>query len=119
MDNIYISIYLYQDTIHIFKSVIKALNNPKYIRLLIHETGNSLLLESYDKKSLTSFKTPDRLNDDKSNMRIYSKKLCDILTELMGWNKNQTYRIPGIVLKNKGNVIFDLTKANCLTINEE
>ena len=116
MDNIYISIDLNYDTLRIFKSAIKEMNTPKYVRLLIHEDGKSIMLEPYDRKTLTSFKVPKQLYDERSSMRIYSKKLCEIIAHLCGWNSNQTYRVPGKLFKKQGIVLFDLTKAICMTI---
>lgn len=114
----YISVYLYDDAIHIFKSTIKKLQNPKFVRFLVHENGKSLIMEPYDSKTQTSFKVPPGLFDGNKSMRVYSKKFCTALSQMQGWNNRDTYRIPGRVFQTQRIVMFDLTQAVQLSHNE-
>lgn len=107
----YISVYLYDDTVHIFKSTLKKMQCPKFIRFLVHENGKSLIMEPYDRKTQTSFKVPSGLFDGDKSMRVYSKKFCAALSQMQGWNNRDTYRIPGKVFRSQRIVMFDLTQA--------
>ena len=112
MDNgTYISVYLYDNTVHIYKSAIKEMQNPKFIRFLVHEDGKSLIMQPYDRKTQTSFKVPSGLFDGNKSMRVYSKKFCKALSQMQGWNNDDTYRVPGKVYRSQRIVMFDLTQA--------
>ena len=59
------TVYLKSNTIHVFKSAIRSIGNPNYVRLFIHEDGKTILMKSYDKKSQISIKVPRNLSDEK------------------------------------------------------
>ena len=109
------TVYLKSNTIHVFKSAIRSIGNPNYVRLFIHEDGKTILMKSYDKKSQISIKVPRNLSDEKNNMRIHSKSFCYALAKSQGWDWQYSYRVPGIANKEQGIVIFDLTKAEIIS----
>lgn len=112
MDNtVYISFYLKNDTVYVFRDVIRILNNPKFVHILIRSDGKFLLLKACDKKSFNSFRVPRNLYNEKGCMRVYSRRFCKLMADRLKWNTNKSYRIPGKIISNLQGVIFDLTEA--------
>lgn len=111
----YISFYNKRGTIRIFKKTIRLLGSPKFIRFRIHHEKQMLLLEPYGKIAFTSFRVPQNLNDDNGKLDIYSKSFTQLISKVMGWNVNQSYRVVGEIDEIKKNVIFDLTRAEIIT----
>lgn len=46
-----------------------------------------------------------------SSMEIHSQKLCMVIAGIHGWDLSRSYRVPGIVLKDKRAAVYYLTKA--------
>lgn len=107
----FISFYGKTGNIRIFKKAVRAIGLPKFIRFRINEDATSLLLEPFDRISLTSFRVPANLNDEVGNMDVYSKSLIDLLSQRLGWELGRSYRVPGKVLPQQGVVLYDLTQA--------
>ena len=110
----YISFYNKRGTIRIFKKTIRLLGSPKFIRFQIHHEKQMLLLEPYGKITFTSFRVPQNLNDDNGKLDIYSKSFTHLISKVMGWDANQSYRVIGETDEIKKNVIFDLTRAEII-----
>lgn len=111
--NTFISVRLTSGSIRIFKEVIRMMNNPKFIRLSVNESGKRMAVEPYHRKTFTSFAIPRNLYASNGAMVIYSKPLCSLLYSGLNWNPNKLYRIPGILLKEQETAVFDLTNAVC------
>lgn len=113
----HISVYSKSGCIHVFKKAIRVIGMPKFIRFRINPDATSLLLEPFDRITLTSFRVPANLNDEESNMEVYSKALIYELTQRLCWEIGRSYRVPGKVLRSQGVVLYDLTKAEMI-LNE-
>lgn len=110
-----ISVYLASNTIRIFKSTIRFLDTPKYIRFRVNDDGTSMLVEPYDKKSFISFKIPKNIFDSKGSMEVHSKAFCRLLASMVNWDTDYSYRITGrLINKPKKLAIFDLTSAEVI-----
>ena len=110
-----ISFYLANNTIRIFKSTIRFMGEPKFIRFRISEDRKSMILEPYHKKTFTSFKIPKNLFDYGGSMQVHSKAFCSLLATQLNWNAECSYRIVGGLLhKPKQMAIFDLTSAEVI-----
>lgn len=107
----YITFYLYSNAIRIFKKTIRGLSSPKFIRFRVNPDGTSMLLEEYDRITLTSFRIPKNIEDTDGNMTVYSKAFCRLMAYKQGWNVEKSYRVPGKVMQHQKVVVFDLTKA--------
>ncbi len=107
----FISFYGKTGNIRIFKSAVRAIGLPKFIRFRINDKTASLLLEPFDRITLTSFRVPSNLNNDVGNMDVYSKSLIDLLSQRLGWKRGRSYRVPGKVLTRQGVVLYDLKQA--------
>ena len=99
-------------TVRISRNLIKALNDPNYVRLLIDRdlhkaaiqpakiTDRSRMKVPYDNKNIFSF-------------LVYSKALTESLSNLMGWDQKSTYRINGELIDDdiKKMIVFNLNDA--------
>ena len=47
----YLSFYLSTSRLHIFSKTIIEIGNPKFIRFLVKEDGQSMIMEAYHKKT--------------------------------------------------------------------
>ncbi len=114
-DTTYISFYNSSWRIRIFKKTIRLLGSPKFFRFRIHEDGRSMLLEPFDRITLTSFRVPKNIDDEHGSLEIHSKPMTTILAKRMGWDMKRSYRIPGKVYQSQKVVVFDLTQASIIT----
>ena len=110
-DVAYVSFYMRSNTIRIFKSTIRAMGTPKFIRLRIHETEGTMIIEPYDRITFSSFRVPFPLNDSKEGMDIHSKRFIRIVAAPMRWDMERTYRVAGELYKEQRIVKFDLEQA--------
>lgn len=107
----YISFYLKSNTIRIFKKTIRGLGMPKFIRFRVNPEGTSMLLEEFDRITLTSFRIPKNIDDIDGSMEVHSKPFSRIMAFKQGWDVEKSYRIPGKVIKHQKVAVFDLTQA--------
>ena len=107
----YISFYLKSNTIRIFKKTIRGLGMPKFIRFRVNPEGTSMLLEEYDRITLTSFRIPKNIDDVEGSMEVHSKAFSRLMAFKQGWDVERSYRIPGKVIKHQKVAVFDLTQA--------
>ncbi len=84
---------------------------PKFIRFRINEDATALLLEPFDRITLTSFRVSVKLDDDEGKMEVYSKPFVRGLSQQLGWENGKSYRVPGKVLTQQGVVLYDLKQA--------
>lgn len=106
----FISFYLQTFRIHVFNKAIIQIGNPKYIRFRVHKDGQSILMEAYDKRNFHSHRVPKK-RVEKGGMEINSMPLCRLLINRFGWDKDQSYRIPGKTYPQQKVAVFDLTAA--------
>lgn len=100
----------------IFKSVISALGNPDYIRMLINPEEKVVIVQICDKRERNVIEVPRNLNKDGVSFGINSVALLESMTKLMGWSKSLTYRAKGELQIESGFVVFFLEKAE--VVNE-
>lgn len=114
-DTTYISFYLKSNTIRIFKKAIRGLGLPQFIRFRVNSEGTSMVLEKYDRITLTSFRIPKNIEDVDGSMDVHSKPFCRLMAFKLGWDVEKSYRIPGRVIQHQKVVVFDLTQAVQIT----
>lgn len=107
----YISFYLSTSRIHIFRSTIKDIGNPKFVRFLVKEDGKSMIMEAYYKKDFQSHRVPKVSDNSRWEMEIRSLPLCTLIQNRLNWKAGQSYRIPGKTYSQQRLVVFDLTSA--------
>lgn len=106
----YLSFYLATYRIHIFSKAIIEIGNPKFIRFLVKEDGQSMIMEAYHKKDFQSHRVPKR-TEAKWEMEIRSYPLCRLLTNKLNWEEGKSYRIPGKTYPGQRLAVFDLSAA--------
>ena len=106
----YISFYLHTFRIHIFSKTITDIGNPQFIRFLIKEDGKSMAMEAYHKKDFQSHRVPKR-TDERWEMEVRSMPLCLLLKNRLGWDEDQSYRVPGKTYPSQKVAVFDLSAA--------
>lgn len=106
-----IAIYGRKPCVRIYKESIRAIGIPKFIRFRISEDATQLLLEPYDRITLTSFRLPSNFDDEDTKVEIYSTGLVRALCQRLGWLESSSHRVPGKVYEKQGVIVFDLTNA--------
>ena len=114
MVDICISFYLKAGRIHIFTETLRCIGNPKRICFMIAADGQSLLMRAYEKRDFKSHKVPQDVYGGQRSLEISSRKLCEILAGVHGWDPKYSYRVPGMILKDRHSVLFPLTKAKII-----
>lgn len=113
-DTICISICYCDGGIRLFKSTVRGLNTPPYVKIYVHKTKALLAITPDEERKFTTHKTPRNIYDENGRMVIYSKKLCVALYREMKWDKDKLYRVPGRIMKEGNVAYFDLNKAEAL-----
>ena len=108
------SFYLTTSRIHIFRSTIKEIGNPKFIRFLVKEDGPCMIVEAYHKKDFQSHRVPKETADGYREMEVRSLPLCSLLKNRLGWEDGKSYRIPGKTYPQQRLAMFDLTAAEMI-----
>lgn len=111
MNETFISFYPRSGAIRIFRSTVRALESPKFLRFRLNAEGSSMIMEPYGKSDFTSFRVPKTVFQGGEGMEIYSRRFVYGVARHCGWEHNLSYRIPGRFLPAQGIVLFDLTRA--------
>ncbi len=106
----FMSFYLTPYRIHVFSKTIQDIGNPKFIRFLVSEDGQSIIIEAYHTKDLRSHRVKEG-TDGCGGMEINSMPLCKLLINKLNWEEGQSYRIPGKSYPAQKLAVFDLTAA--------
>lgn len=112
-----ISFYFRNNTIHIFQDSIKSLGSPEFIRFRLSDDRRRMIMEPYDRKELTSFKTKLRTESNHS-MQLRGKRFCRVMLREMGWDSCKSYRIPGRLYTRQNLVLYNLEHAEEITHKE-
>ena len=106
-----ISFYLKSGTVRIYRDTMRAIGKPMFVRLRLHSRIPSLIVEPFDRITLTSFRVPQKLFKDNGAMQIHSKALCEMIANEMKWESERSYTITGHPYAEQKIVLFDLTQA--------
>lgn len=107
----YVSFYLSASKIHVYKKAITEIGNPRFVRFLMKEDGQSMIMESYHKKDFLSHRVPKPNPDKPWRLEISSMALCSLLKNRLNWEDGISYRIPGKIYGGQHLVVFDLSSA--------
>lgn len=119
MDETYVSFYLRQYRIRIFRQTIASIGNPRYIKFMVKEDGLSLILMPYDQKAFQSLRVQETASYNRWSMEISSKPLCLLISSCLGWDISRSYRVPGKVYARYPLVLLDLSKAYLIERGEK
>ena len=110
----FVSFYLTTSRIHIFRSTIKDIGNPKFIRFLVKEDGPSMIIEAYHKKDFQSHRVPKETATGYPEMEVRSLPLCYVLKNRLHREDGKSYRVPGKTYPQQRLAMFDLTAAEMI-----
>ena len=114
MNEIYVSFYMRDSCVRIFVDTLRGIGSPKYICFMIQEDDNSFAIIPYKKMDFVSHHVSSKVYEGSSVMRVFSKKLCNVMINMNHWNPDSSYRVPGVVLDNHEAAIFDLKQAEII-----
>ena len=107
----YISFYLSDSTIRIFKTTVRALGTPPFLQFLVHPNGQSMVMQPCGTRSFTTIRVSSNIYSDNGKTQVYSKGLCRLLANKLNWDINCSYRTPGRLIPHQKIVVFDLSQA--------
>lgn len=102
-----ISIDTQRGIVRIHRSILKILNDPVYVRLLIDKENCEAAIQAANSSDRDKIETPDF--NKPFRFQINSKALTESLANIVGWKQNAIYRLNGVFEDDY--VLFDLTKA--------
>lgn len=114
MNATHISFYLKAYRIHIFIEALRGIENPHRICFMLSKDGRSLAMLPYEKRDFKSHEISRKVYQGGRSFEISSYRLCSMLAELHSWNKERSYRAPGIIDVERRLVLFDLTNAKTI-----
>lgn len=93
------------------KGVVKSLDTPGYISLMINDEKKILAVMAADKEGTMTFKVPEGfLVEDNKAFRIYSKGFVHIIARMLSITDNDRLNIVGAYDEGMDAVVFDLNK---------
>ena len=103
--------------IRIFRSKIKELGDPKYIRFLFNPEKRTLAVQATSRKEAECFRVP-KYNSKDWDFKICSVQMLRMIWKVCGWNENDTYRAAGIHYPEYNLVEFDLNQADIVQFGQ-
>jgi len=97
--------------IRVTKKTIRGLGLPQFLKLLVNETYDELVITPCQAKEPMSFKVPERFNGKNVQMRIVSKAFVEDVLTRNGYDLVTTHRFLGKYLNGQKNaIVFSLKK---------
>ncbi len=91
------------------RGVIKSLDMPSYISLMINDEKKILAVMAADKEGVMTFRVPEGFLDVKNKaFRIYSKGFVGIIARKLSITRNQKIKLVGYYDEVMDAVVFDL-----------
>ena len=103
--------------IRIFRSTIKELGDPRYIRFLFNPEKRTLAVQSVSRKEAECFRVP-KYNPKDWDFKICSIQMLRIIWRVCEWNENDTYRIAGTHYPEYNLVEFNLNQARIVHLEK-
>ena len=103
--------------IRIFRSTIKELGDPRYIRFLFNPEKRTLAVQSVSRKEAECFRVP-KYNPENWEFKISSVPMLRMIWKTCEWDAEKTYRLTGICHSEYNLVEFDMKQATMLTVEE-
>lgn len=103
--------------IRIFRSTIKELGDPKYIRFLFNPEKRTLAVQATSRKEEECFRVP-KYNSKDWDFKICSVQMLRMIWKVCGWNENDTYRAAGTHYPEYNLVEFDLNQVDIVQFGQ-
>lgn len=99
-----------EEVISLGRDVVRGLNVPLFIKILVSENYDALLFTPCAEKEHMSFKVPETMFTQHSGMRMYSKEFVHDVLVRNGLEKTKTYTFKGKYMNEKKNaIVFPIT----------
>jgi len=82
-----------RNRIRINKKVLKCLNNPDFVRLLINPDTRTIAIEACDDKEPLRHRIPIYIKNTKQCFEIRSQSFFDQLAEHTQWDTSHSYKV--------------------------
>lgn len=103
---------LKKDRIRIYKNTLRALGTPDYVLLLVNPEERTLVILLSDRSDPRAHHIPSVPLEVQRTFELYSRSLIKNLRNVCrDWKDNQSYRMYGEVIPNKGMVRFYMSDA--------
>lgn len=97
--------------IRIHKNTIRSIGNPKHVLLLVNPEERILAVIGSDSSDSRAHKIA-QLSSKQNSIELYSRSLVKNLHKLCNyWQDNQSYRIYGEIITNKGVAQFHMDES--------
>lgn len=106
-----IAISMGLDRIRILKGSLKALDYPKYIRLLVNQEKRIFSIQVCSEDEKDSFKLSNWVLHNRNGFEISGKQLIYLIFEFMNWDTNVSYKVYGIKGSTQNALFFNLEEA--------
>lgn len=107
-----ISFSLKWGKIHIYRSSLYCMKNPKYIRLLFDPKRKLFALQACGREK-GSIRVPKNIGED-WEFRLNSIGLINMIWSVCGWNEEYTYQIQGKYYRENNLAEFNLIDAKSI-----
>lgn len=115
----FLSLYGKCGKIHVFKSCLRALGCPRFIRFRLNPDGR-ILLEPHDRISLTSFRVPRELDGvGAEQMEVSTTALIRAVFREFNFDLEKSYRLEGTVYEEQRVAIFNIATASLISYGEQ
>jgi len=113
-----ISFSIKRSRVLIYRSTIRELKSPEYIRFLLNKKKHTIAVQCCEQIDQDSFKVPDLANDKRVQFEISSMNFLSIIYEIANWDPKKTYHLTGYYIEKYRLVLYDLNEANVISDDE-
>ncbi|MCL2521241.1 MAG: hypothetical protein FWE36_00100 [Erysipelotrichales bacterium] len=106
-----ITITLGLNRMRILHGSLKALDYPKFIRLLINQEKKLLGVQACAEDHKDVFKISKWVLNSKNGLEISGRQFIYLIFELMNWDMNLSYKVVGIKDDKSHSIFFNLDEA--------
>lgn len=106
-----ISINYRADTVRIYKKVLSALGNPKYLQFLINPEAKILYMRGAGTSGVNCLEVPSDEFLKRNCCVLHGKSFIKKLSNLAGWSLKTRYVVKGTLETSHNTIVFDLSEA--------
>ena len=115
----YITLDFRKGRIRIYRSTLKMIDCPDYIRLLVNPERQVIAVQASDVNEARALRSAGIRIDSQKDFYLNSRSLTDQLRSCWRWEARKSYRLSGRVIKGKDVVTFDFESSVCVSPLDE
>ena len=105
--------------IRIYRSTLKLMNSPEYIRLLVNPEQQIIAIQASNVNEARAFRSAGIHVDSQRNFDLFSRALTDQLRLCWRWESGKSYRLSGRVVRGMDIVAFNFDTSVCISPADE